>query len=67
VAGPTHVMPTMGTARFASPLSVRDFTKIISLFALGEGEAREIGRAAQTLAEAEGLTAHAAAVARRRS
>ncbi len=65
VAGPTHVMPTMGTARFASPLSVRDFTKIISLFALGEGEAQEIGRAAQTLAEAEGLTAHAAAVAKR--
>jgi histidinol dehydrogenase len=65
VAGPSHVMPTMGTARFASPLSVRDFTKIISLFALGEGEAGEIGRAAQTLAEAEGLTAHAGAVARR--
>jgi len=65
VAGPTHVMPTMGTARFASPLSVRDFTKIISLFALGESEAREIGQAAQTLAEAEGLTAHAAAVRRR--
>lgn len=66
VAGPTHVMPTMGTARFASPLSVRDFTKIISLFALDESEARKIGQAAQTLAEAEGLTAHAAAVARRR-
>jgi histidinol dehydrogenase len=65
VAGPTHVMPTMGTARFASPLSVRDFTKIISLFGLDEGEAREISQAAQRLAEAEGLTAHAAAVARR--
>jgi histidinol dehydrogenase len=65
VAGPTHVMPTMGTARFASPLSVRDFTKIISLFALGQGEARHIGEAAQILARAEGLTAHAAAVARR--
>jgi histidinol dehydrogenase len=66
VAGPTHVMPTMGTARFASPLSVRDFTKIISLFALGEDEARMIGGAAQTLAESEGLTAHAAAVAKRK-
>jgi histidinol dehydrogenase len=55
----------MGTARFASPLSVRDFTKIISLFALGENESREIGAAAQTLAEAEGLTAHAAAARRR--
>jgi histidinol dehydrogenase len=66
VAGPTHVMPTMGTARFASPLSVRDFTKIISLFALGEDEAHDISGAAQTLAEAEGLTAHAAAARRRR-
>jgi len=65
VAGPTHVMPTMGSARFASPLSMRDFTKIISLFALSEGEARAIGQAAQTLAQAEGLTAHAAAVAKR--
>jgi histidinol dehydrogenase len=65
VAGPTHVMPTMGTARFASPLSVRDFTRIISLFALSADEAREIGAAAQALAEAEGLTAHAAAVKRR--
>jgi len=65
VAGPTHVMPTMGTARFASPLSVRDFTKIISLFALGENEARAIGEAAQILAKAEGFTAHAAAARRR--
>jgi histidinol dehydrogenase len=65
VAGPTHVMPTMGTARFASPLNVRDFTKITSLFALGRGEAQRIGEAAHVLAQAEGLTAHAAAVARR--
>lgn len=65
-AGPTHVMPTMGTARFASPLSVRDFTKIISIFGLDATEAAAIGPAAQTLAEAEGLDAHAAAVRRRR-
>lgn len=64
-AGPTHVMPTMGTARFASPLSVRDFTKIISVFGLDSSEAERIGPAAQTLAEAEGLDAHAAAVRRR--
>lgn len=64
-AGPTHVMPTMGTARFASPLSVRDFTKIISVFGLDASEARAIGPAAQTLAQAEGLDAHAAAVRRR--
>jgi histidinol dehydrogenase len=64
-AGPTHVMPTMGTARFASPLSVRDFTKIISVFGLDVTEAHIIGPAARLLAEAEGLGAHAAAVRRR--
>ncbi len=65
-AGPTHVMPTMGTARFASPLNVRDFTKVISVFGLDAAEARAIGGPAQRLAQAEGLDAHAAA-ARRRS
>jgi histidinol dehydrogenase len=64
-AGPSHVMPTMGTARFASPLSVRDFTKIISVFGLDAAEAAAIAPAAQLLAQAEGLTAHAAAVGRR--
>ena len=64
-AGPTHVMPTMGTARFASPLNIRDFTKIISVFGLNAAEANFISSAAQTLAEAEGLDAHAAAVRRR--
>ncbi len=64
-AGPTHVMPTMGTARFASPLSVRDFTKIISVFGLDAAEAGAIGPPAQKLAQAEGLDAHAAAARRR--
>jgi len=64
-AGPTHVMPTMGTARFSSPLNMRDFTKIITVFGLSSPEAGAIGPAAQTLAEAEGLGAHAAAVRRR--
>lgn len=64
-AGPTHVMPTMGTARFASPLSIRDFTKIISVFGLDATEAARIGPAAQRLAEAEGLDAHATAVRKR--
>ena len=64
-AGPSHVMPTMGTARFASPLNIRDFTKVISVFGLAENEASDIAPAAQTLAEAEGLDAHAAAVRRR--
>ncbi|PWH19110.1 MAG: histidinol dehydrogenase [Ardenticatenia bacterium] len=65
VVGPSHVMPTLGTARFASPLTVRDFTKIISLFGLSKEEAGRIGAAAFTLAQAEGLTAHAAAIAKR--
>ncbi len=64
-AGPSHVMPTMGTARFASPLSVRDFTKIISIFGLEATEARVISSAAHILAEAEGLDAHATAVRKR--
>lgn len=64
-AGPTHVMPTMGTARFASPLSVNDFTKIINVFGLDAAEAAAIGPAAQTLAAAEGLDAHATAVRKR--
>jgi histidinol dehydrogenase len=61
-AGPTHVMPTMGTARFASPLNLRDFTKVISVFAMSQAESAAIAPAAATLADAEGLTAHAAAV-----
>lgn len=65
VVGPSHVMPTLGTARFASPLTVRDFTKIISLFGLSAEEAHRIGQAALLLAQAEGLTAHAAAIAKR--
>lgn len=65
VAGPSHVMPTGGTARFASPVNVSDFVKIISLIGLNETALQAIGPAAHTLAQAEGLTAHAAAVARR--
>lgn len=65
VAGPSHVMPTGGTARFASPVNVTDFVKIISVIALNEQALDEIGEAAALLAETEGLTAHAAAVRRR--
>lgn len=61
VAGPSHVMPTEGTARFASPLSVADFVKRISLVALGPDEGRRLSGPAALLAEGEGLTAHAAA------
>jgi len=65
VAGPSHVMPTGGTARFASPINVNDFVKIISVIGLNEQALGAIGPAAQTLAQAEGLTAHAAAVRQR--
>jgi histidinol dehydrogenase len=60
VAGPSHVMPTGGTARFASPLNVLDFVKITSIIGLS-GDITELSRAAATLAYAEELTAHAAA------
>jgi len=65
VAGPSHTMPTSGTARFSSPINVEEFLKVISLFGLNDRAVRELGPAAQALAEAEGLTAHAAAVRRR--
>jgi histidinol dehydrogenase len=65
VAGPSHVMPTGGTARFASPTNVTDFIKLISVVGISEEALHRIGPAAQTLAQAEGLTAHAAAVQRR--
>jgi histidinol dehydrogenase len=61
VAGPSHVMPTEGTARFASPLSVADFVKRISLIALGADEGRRLSAPAALLADGEGLMAHAAA------
>jgi histidinol dehydrogenase len=61
VAGPSHSMPTSGTARFASPLNVLDFVKIISLVGLNENAAQELSRMASILARAEQLTAHAAA------
>lgn len=61
VAGPSHVMPTGGTARFASPLNVLDFVKITSVIGLNPRAAAELSRAASVLARAEALTAHAAA------
>jgi len=59
VAGPNHVLPTDGTARFSSPLGVYDFQKRSSLIGCSPGSARELGRHAAVLARAEGLTAHA--------
>jgi len=62
VAGPSHIMPTEGTARYASPVNVDDFRKVISLVGLNSVALARIGPAAQRIAEAEGLYAHAAAV-----
>lgn len=61
VAGPSHVMPTGGTARFASPLNLLNFVKITSLIGLDESLAVELSAPAQLLAQAESLGAHAAA------
>ncbi len=62
IAGPSHIMPTEGTARWASPLNREDFVKRISLIALTPTAAAELGPLAARLAQAEGLDAHAAAV-----
>ena len=61
VAGPSHTMPTGGTARFASPLNVLDFVRITSLIDLDAATAAALAPAAARLARAEALTAHAAA------
>lgn len=61
-AGPSHVMPTGGTARFSSPLSVNDFVKVMSLIALNGAALAQIGPAAVHIARAEGLTAHARSI-----
>lgn len=58
-AGPNHVLPTSGTARFSSPLGVYDFQKRTSLIGCSADGASELGKVASTLAHGEGLTAHA--------
>ncbi|HEY8250397.1 MAG TPA: histidinol dehydrogenase [Burkholderiales bacterium] len=60
-AGPNHVLPTAGTARFSSPLGVYDFQKRTSVIRVSQSAAAKLGRVAMTLAEGEGLTAHARA------
>jgi histidinol dehydrogenase len=60
-AGPNHVLPTAGTARFSSPLGVYDFQKRTSVIGVSQRSADELGRIASTLAEGEGLSAHARA------
>ena len=60
-AGPNHVLPTSGTARFSSPLGVYDFQKRSSLIEVSEAGAQQLGRIAAELAYGEGLQAHARA------
>ncbi|MFM1924736.1 MAG: hypothetical protein RIT44_542 [Pseudomonadota bacterium] len=60
-AGPNHVLPTSGTARFSSPLGVYDFQKRSSLIEVSEAGAQALGRIAAELAYGEGLQAHARA------
>jgi histidinol dehydrogenase len=65
VAGPSHVLPTGGSARFSSPLGVADFLKVSNIVALDEAAMRELSQAAMVIAKSEGLDAHARAVERR--
>jgi histidinol dehydrogenase len=62
VAGPSHALPTGGSARFSSPLVVQDFLKISSVIALNDTEFEKLGPPALLLAENEGLTGHANAI-----
>jgi histidinol dehydrogenase len=65
LAGPNHVLPTGGTARFASPLGVYDFVKRTSVIGAGPRTLRRLGPAVVRLARLEGLDAHGRAVERR--
>ena len=65
VAGPSHVLPTCGTARFASALGVEDFVRRSHLIRVAPAAAPRLAAAARTLAEAEGLPAHARSAALR--
>jgi histidinol dehydrogenase len=58
-AGPNHVLPTAGTARFSSPLGVYDFQKRTSLIEVSQAGAKSLGKTSSVLAKGEGLEAHA--------
>jgi len=59
IAGPSHVLPTAGSAKFFSPLSVRDFFKVSNIISCDKKGLRQIGPAGIKIAETEGLEAHA--------
>jgi histidinol dehydrogenase len=65
IAGPSHVLPTGGTARFGSPVNVTDFMKLTSLVDTDKLDITTLGRAGKSIAEAEGLQAHARALEKR--
>jgi histidinol dehydrogenase len=67
VAGPSHVLPTGGSAHFGSPLGVADFLKVTNIIALDKPAMRKLSRPAVVIAKAEGLDAHAQAIERRTS
>jgi histidinol dehydrogenase len=62
VAGPSHVLPTGGAARFSSPLSVYDFLRMPSLISVSESGFKELQQTVINLAYSEGLEAHALSV-----
>jgi histidinol dehydrogenase len=64
-AGPSHVLPTEGTARFGSGLNILDFVKLISVVKTNKKDIKQLGKAVATIARAEGLEAHARAVEKR--
>jgi histidinol dehydrogenase len=61
VAGPNHIMPTGGTARFKGPINVLDFVKVVNIIGLDAATAAKLCAAAACIADAESLTAHGAA------
>ena len=67
VAGPNHVLPTAGSARFFSPLGVYDFIKRSNVITLSAEELMEIAPSGEAIAKFEGLPAHAASMKKRRT
>jgi len=65
VAGPSHVLPTAGTARFSSPLNITDFIKFINLVTIDEVSLKQLAPAASIIARTEEFEAHARAVEKR--
>ncbi len=64
-AGPSHILPTEGTARFGSGLNIMDFIKLTSIVKTGKKDIKQLGKAVTIIARAEGLDAHARAVEKR--